>query len=74
MRRANTWPGGCPFASLQTPPNLEGDDDGLEVVAPPLNVSTNFLHVDVVQRGVDLVHHEERSRPETECEGPEVRW
>lgn len=43
---------------------LEGDDDGLEVVAPPEDVVAHLLDVDVVKSGVDLVHHEERRRSE----------
>lgn len=39
---------------------LEGDYDGLEVATPPLDVVAHLLHVDIVQRGVDLVHNEER--------------
>lgn len=46
------------------PAYLEGDDDGLEVVASPLDVGAHFLDIDVVQCGVDLVHHEEWSRAE----------
>lgn len=38
---------------------LEGDDDGLEVAAPPLDVVAHLLDVDVVERSVDLVHDEE---------------
>lgn len=45
---------------------LERDDDGLEVAAPPLDVVAHLLDVDVVQRSVDLVHHEEGGGSEAE--------
>lgn len=43
---------------------LQGDDDRLEVSAPGLYVIADFVDIDVVQRGVYLVHHEKRSRSE----------
>lgn len=46
---------------------LEGDDDGLEVATPPLDVVAHLLHVDVVQRSVDLVHDEEGGWSEAAC-------
>ena len=44
---------------------LETDYDALKVVAALFDVVTHFLHVDVVQRCIDLIHHEEGRWAET---------
>ena len=45
--------------------HLERYDDGLEVVAPLQDVVADLFDVDVVESGVDFVHHKERGRPKT---------